>query len=208
MEITFENFNEFIRNYPNKALDCEHRLRPEHRLVEDYVKIGSLRDYSYNFYCYLGFRTTNENEICLGAYPYNTATVWKCTKCNRITLGNTNDSGWGQRYEVKIDFDKEYIIDPASASVEIERKNIATFANKFGLNDLLNPSQIPFNPNRLSTDYDKTYIDDKTKKYVLDYLEYERKGVEFVSFYIIAPRALLSEILQFQKNTPPHEPPT
>ena len=191
MEVTFENFNEFIHNHPNKSLSCEHRLLNGNRLdAEDFVQIGILGDKSFGYLSYLWFQTNDEKEIFLGSYPYNGATVWLCTKCNRITLTTSNDSGWGQLSELKIDFDKEYIVEPANKFVEIKKSSIKTFVEKFGFESLLNS-------NLIGSDYSGIKIIDKTSKYVFGYRE---RGDEFAQFEVIAPRILLRQIAEFEKS--------
>ena len=187
MEVTFENINEFIKNYPNRNLDCEHSF------PKDFENIGNLVDNTFGYLSYLAFKTNNKNEIFIGSYPYNGSKVWTCTKCNRLTLSTTNDSGWGQLGELKIEFEKEFVIEPANKSVSFKSDRVMAFVQKFGFETLLNPTLI-------GEDYSGVKIIDKIKKYVFGYRLTKRNEQEIVNFEIIAQRSLLREIAKFEKE--------
>lgn len=187
MKVTFENINDFIQNYPIKTLNCRHSF------PNDFDKIGNLRDSTLNFSSYLSFQTSDSDEICIGSYPHNGAEIWKCKECNRITFSVTNDSGWGQISEMKIDFNKKYIVEPANKSVIIEKKCLNHFVQKFGFEELLHSDLIDSNYS------DKKNIK-KNNNYVFGYRNYQRYDYEIAQFEIIANRHLLREIAQFEKE--------
>ncbi len=187
MKVTFENVNDFIKNYPNNTLNCEHSF------PNKFEKIGDLRDSTLRFSSYLSFETDNPEEICLGSYPYNGAEIWKCKECNRITFLVTNDSGWGQITELKIDFSKKYITEPANKSVRIEKKYLNKFIKKFGFKELLHSELVDSN-------YSGEKTIEKNNNYVFGYREYQRLDYEVAQFEIIANRDLLREITEFEKE--------
>jgi len=187
MKVTFENINDFIQNYPIKTLNCGHSF------PNDFDKIGNLRDSSLRFSSYLSFQTSDSNEICLGSYPHNGAETWKCKECNRITFSTTNDSGWGQIIEIKIDFNKKYIIEPANKSVIIEKKYLNLFVQKFGFGELLHSDLIDSN-------YSEKKTIQKSDNYIFGYRNYQRNDYEVAQFEVIANRDLLREIAEFEKE--------
>jgi len=185
-EITFENINLFLKNYPHKKDSCPHNF------TKDFEQIGNMSDNSYGFLSYLDFKTEDQNEVFIGSYPYNSAKLWKCKECNYLTFSYTNDSGWGQLVPLKIDFNKEYLTEPANKSVSIKPINILEFVELFGLTELISPENI--------SDYPGTKLISKNKTSIFRYKIQKTKSGDTINFEIVANRDLLRKIAAYEQK--------
>ena len=184
--VNFNNFSNFIKNLNPKIEDCAHLFPSE------FQKIGTLTDESIIPISYLDFCTKDKNEIFIGSYPYNASIIWKCNKCNSITLSYTNDSGWGQLVKLPIDFSKEYLIEPANKSIHIEKTKLEKFIKHF---------ELEFNPDEIKKNTKiGTKIVKKDKISIFSFDEYVKADIEFVKFEIVGQRNLLRRMSIYIKD--------
>lgn len=187
MKISFENINQFLKDYSNKNSDCEHNF------PDDFEIIGTLIDNSYGFLSFLDFKTKNDKEVFIGSYPLNSAKLWKCKRCNRLTFSITNDTGFGGLIPLNIDFNKDYLIEPANKSVLLKKKNLLRFIEKFGIGQLKYPESI-------DESYSGKRIINKDNIEIFGFRNYTKYNVEMIKFEIIANRVILREIFEFEQQ--------
>ena len=183
--ITFENFDEFVKNYANKERTCIHNFPSE------FEEIGDLIDNSLIPLSYLDFKSENESEIFIGSYPYNSAKIWKCRKCGSITLSYTDDCGWGRLTKLGIDFSKNYLTEPANKSVCIRKSNIKEFTKLFNIEINLSAET--------SNSYVGTKLIDKSKISIFNPRIESINNIENIRFEIIGNREFLRKIADYQR---------
>jgi hypothetical protein len=183
VEITLENFNTFLKEYPIKNIDCPHNI------LTEYEQIFKIYEGKYGYLSYLEFKTFDNTETFLGSYPLNGAELYKCKKCGKLKFFYTETGGhFPKTVFLDVSFDKKYLSDPSSKSVSIRKEFLNKFLEKFEFEELKAPIKI------VNISGIKTI--DKNKKYVFGYFDRN----ENIDFNIIAERKILEEIYKFEKE--------
>jgi hypothetical protein len=185
-KVTFNNINEFLKKYSFKDVNCSHDF------PVDYSEIGHMLDDSYGYLSYLDFKTNNDNEIFIGSYPYNSAKLWQCQKCQKLTFSFTDDSGWGRLTPLKIDFNKEYLSEPANKSVSINPNRLEEFASRFDLPELLSQNTL--------NEYTGIKIISKDKKSIFGFRINKTTNGDMINFEVVANRTILQSMAKFEKE--------